>query len=65
MHPNPAFRQSPADANLGFARDRGFGILSVNGQDGPLAAHVPFLLLGCVPTGLHLLGKLSVISHAR
>lgn len=44
MHPNPAFRQAPADANLGFARSRGFGILSVNGPDGPLAAHVPFLL---------------------
>jgi transcriptional regulator len=44
MHPNPAFRQTPADANLGFARSRGFGLLSVNGEDGPLAAHVPFLL---------------------
>jgi transcriptional regulator len=44
MHPNPAFRQTPPDANIGFARARGFGILSVNGADGPLAAHVPFLL---------------------
>jgi transcriptional regulator len=44
MHPNPAFRQTPADRNLAFARARGFGILSVNGPDGPLAAHVPFLL---------------------
>ncbi len=44
MHPNPAFRQSPADANLAFARARGFGILSVNGPDGPLAAHIPFLI---------------------
>jgi transcriptional regulator len=44
MHPNPAFRQTPPDANMGFARARGFGILSVNGEDGPLAAHVPFLL---------------------
>ena len=44
MHPNPAFRQSPRDQNLAFARARGFGILSVNGPDGPLAAHVPFLL---------------------
>ena len=44
MHPNPAFRQEPADRNLAFARSRGFGILSVNGPDGPLAAHVPFLL---------------------
>jgi transcriptional regulator len=44
MHPNPAFRQTSQDANLGFARARGFGLLSVNGEDGPLAAHIPFLL---------------------
>jgi transcriptional regulator len=44
MHPNPAFRQEPRDRNLAFARDRGFGILTVNGAEGPLAAHVPFLL---------------------
>jgi transcriptional regulator len=44
MHPNPAFRQEPHDRNLAFVRSRGFGILSVNGPDGPLAAHVPFLL---------------------
>jgi transcriptional regulator len=44
VHPNPAFRQEPTDRNLAFARGRGFGILSVNGPDGPLAAHVPFLL---------------------
>ena len=44
MHPNPAFRQEPLDRNLAFVRARGFGILSVNGPEGPLAAHVPFLL---------------------
>ncbi len=44
MHPNPAFRQTPADDNLTFARTRAFGILSVNGPEGPLMAHVPFLL---------------------
>jgi transcriptional regulator len=44
MHPNPAFRQEPLDRNLAFVRARGFGILSVNGPDGPLAAHIPFLL---------------------
>ena len=44
MHPNPAFRQTPTDRNLTFARSRGFGILSVNGPEGPLMAHVPFLL---------------------
>ncbi len=46
MHPNPAFRQSPAARNLGFARLRGFGLLAVNGDAGPLAAQVPFLLSG-------------------
>ncbi len=53
MHPNPAFRQTPAPANLAFARARGFGVLSVNGPEGPLAAHVPFVLEG-EAAGLHL-----------
>ncbi len=44
MHPNPAFRKHPDEVNLGFARDRGFGTLSVNGEDGPLIAHIPFVL---------------------
>ena len=43
MHPNPAFRQVPAAESLAFARARGFGTLSINGQAGPLMAHVPFL----------------------
>lgn len=44
MHPNPIFRQTDAARNLAFARARAFGILSVNGAEGPLLAHVPFLL---------------------
>lgn len=54
MHPNPAFRTETADRNLAFARERGFGVLTVNGDAGtgegsssdagPLASHVPFLL---------------------
>lgn len=44
MHPNPAFRQEPREQNLAFARTRGFGVLTVNGPDGPHASHVPFLL---------------------
>ena len=44
MHPNPAFRQTPAAESLAFARARGFGTLCVNGADGPLLAHVPFLI---------------------
>lgn len=44
MHPNAAFRTASDQKNLNFARDRGFGVLSVNGADRPMLAHVPFLL---------------------
>ena len=44
MHPNPAFRKTSTERNLDFARARGFGVLSVNGGEGPVMAHVPFLL---------------------
>lgn len=44
MHPNPIYRPATREANLTFARERGFGILMVNGDDGPLAAHVPFVM---------------------
>lgn len=42
MHPNPLFRQASRGENLTFARARGFGVVTVNGVSGPLAAHVPF-----------------------
>lgn len=44
MHPNPAFRKADTARNLAFARERSFGILSINGADGPLMAHGPFNL---------------------
>ncbi len=44
MHPNPAFRQTPADRNLAFARSRSFGTLVVNAETGPLLSHIPFRL---------------------
>lgn len=44
MHPNPAFRQVPADESLALAKARGFGTLCLNGPQGPLLAHVPFLV---------------------
>lgn len=44
MHPNSAFRTAPPATNLAFARERGFGTLSVNGAAGPLAAHLPFVI---------------------
>jgi transcriptional regulator len=66
MHPNPAFRQIPADRNLAFARDRGFGTLVVNGPDGPLAAHVPFLLdPGAMTLELHLVRSNPVARAIR
>lgn len=44
MHPNPIFRGEPRDRHIGFARDRGFGQLCVNGDQVPLVCHVPFAL---------------------
>lgn len=44
MHPNPAFRTTPRDHSVAFARARGFGTLALNGASGPLLSHVPFLL---------------------
>ena len=44
MHSNPAFRQQSTDDNLAFARQRGFGQLALNGENGPLISHIPFLL---------------------
>ncbi|WP_338068177.1 FMN-binding negative transcriptional regulator [Nioella ostreopsis] len=44
MHPNPAYRQESHARNLGFARDRGFGVLSVNGDPAPMISHIPFAL---------------------
>ncbi len=44
MHPNPVFHSASDAENLAFARQRGFGLLSINGEGAPLAAHVPFVL---------------------
>lgn len=44
MHPNPIFRSDDHAKSLSFAADRGFGVLSINGKYGPLAAHAPFVL---------------------
>ncbi|MFN0113500.1 MAG: FMN-binding negative transcriptional regulator [Paracoccaceae bacterium] len=55
MHPNPTYRQTPRELNLAFARERGFGILALNGPEGPLAAHVPFVVAeDCAFLELHL-----------
>jgi transcriptional regulator len=44
MHPNPIFRSAERTQNLDFARERGFGTVAVNGSEGPLLAHVPFII---------------------
>ncbi|WP_370252228.1 FMN-binding negative transcriptional regulator [Nioella sp.] len=44
MHPNPVYRQESHERNIAFARDRGFGVLSVNGDPAPLISHIPFAL---------------------
>lgn len=44
MHPNPVYRSTAASRNLEFAVKRGFGILAVNSEDGPLVSHIPFYL---------------------
>lgn len=44
MHPNPVFHTETQAANLAYARERGFGVLSVGGAEGPMLSHIPFLL---------------------
>ncbi len=46
MHPNPAFHTAEERENLAFARERGFGVLAVQGDGAPMLSHVPFLLEG-------------------
>lgn len=55
MHPNPIFHDASHEQNLGFAQERGFGTLAVNGEDGPMLAHIPFVLSeGCDSLEVHL-----------
>jgi transcriptional regulator len=42
MHPNKLFRSATEQQNLALVEARGFGMLTINGQEGLLAAHVPF-----------------------
>ncbi len=44
MHPNTLFRSVDEKENLAFAEARGFGMLTINGDNGLLAAHVPFCI---------------------
>jgi transcriptional regulator len=44
MHPNASFRAPTGDQHASFARDRAFGTLCLNADDGPLLSHIPFAL---------------------
>jgi len=44
MHPNPAFRRTDLMRSCAFARERGFGVLTINANPYPLASHIPFLM---------------------
>ncbi len=44
MHPNKAFRRATPEENLSFAAERGFGVMTLAGPEGPLASHIPFVL---------------------
>lgn len=45
MHPNPIFRQTPDLQAINYAKENGFGLLSVAPEDAaPLISHIPFLL---------------------
>ena len=44
MHPNPVFRSQNAARGLNFARQRAFGILTVNALPVPLISHIPFCI---------------------
>jgi len=66
MHPNPAFRGEAASRSLALARQRGFGTLILNCDDGPLAAHVPFLLDTKAETlDLHLLRSNPILRQLK
>ena len=43
MHPNPSFRGIEEERAMADAAERGFGVLTLNGPDGILASHIPFL----------------------
>jgi transcriptional regulator len=66
MHPNLAFRTADRAKNTAFARQRAFGVLAVNAENGPLVSHVPFLLdeTGKI-ADLHLVRSNPILSLLR
>lgn len=62
MHPNTAFHTKTEEQNLAWASERAFGLLAVNGRDGPLMSHVPFLVEDAF-VWLHLVRSNPIISQ--
>ena len=66
MHPNKAFRQTSTEDNLAFARERGFGVITLAGKNGPLASHIPFVLSDDATTfGAHLVRSNPILPLIR
>ncbi len=43
MHPNQVFRETESERNHALIATTGFGILAINGDQGPLISHIPYL----------------------
>lgn len=43
MHPNQIFRETESERNHALVATTGFGILAINGDQGPLISHIPYL----------------------
>jgi len=57
MHPNPIYRKTKEQTALEFAAQRGFGVLTMNGPEAPLSAHIPYVLRSDRTISLHLLAS--------
>ena len=64
MHPNKTFRKTETPTNIAFARERGFGALAINADDGPLMSHIPFVLAeDGTEVELHLVRSNPILRH--
>ncbi|MGB8813915.1 MAG: FMN-binding negative transcriptional regulator [Paracoccaceae bacterium] len=64
MHTNPAFRQTSQAEAIAVARARSFGMLCLNGADGPLVSHIPFELAADASHALLHLARPNPIARA-
>ncbi len=66
MHPNPSFRGESAERNLRFARERAFGTLAINADEGPLLSHIPFVISeDGAAVELHLVRSNPIVRYAK